>query len=84
MSRRLLCAACNKELSALAERYSEFYESVEGNSNWGYLCDDCGKNIHKGDICFASCLLDSKNHPNYVFQKPEAWMNEYFITKKME
>lgn len=78
MSRKLLCPECDKTLSALANKYSELYESVEGKANDFYNCDDCGITIHENDKCFASVLLPDKSHPNYEIQKPETWMEEYF------
>ena len=80
MARKILCTECDKQLLQLANKYSELYESIGGESNSEYRCDDCGKDIKKGDKCFASVLLPNKNHPNYPFQKPESWMNA-FITK---
>jgi hypothetical protein len=73
MSRKLLCPACDKQTSLLAEKYSEHYESIKGNANSHYKCDNCDKPIAEGDECFAACLLPNKNHPNYQFQKPEEW-----------
>lgn len=77
MSRKLLCPKCDKTLSELANKYSELYESVEGESNGDYLCDDCGKSIVKGEVCFASVLLPNRSHPNYQFQKPDVWADSY-------
>lgn len=81
MARYILCTDCNKRLEELAEYYHELYESVEGKSKGEFLCDSCGypNPIHLGDVCFASVLLPDGNHPNYEFQKPEVWLNDFLV-----
>jgi hypothetical protein len=77
MSRKVLCPKCDEILSELANQFSELYESIEGESNGNYSCDDCGKSIVEGEVCFASVLLPNRSHPNYPLQKPSVWMGDY-------
>jgi len=86
MARSIYCEECNKKVASDAKKFDELYESIEGIAIVDMFCDGfCGSDtatpIKKGDKCFASVLLNSKNHPNYEFQKPENWANEYLEIK---
>ena len=86
MSRHLLCPECDKKYAGMAAKYQELYESTEGKSIGSFLCDGCvpPKPVLTGDICFAAVLLTNKEHPNYVIQKPDAWMDDYLIPAKQK
>lgn len=87
MARLIHCEKCNKQMAALADRYGELYESVEGIALRDMFCDgscftgDSATPIKKGDKCFAAVLLNNRNHPTYHLQKPEAWASEFIDTK---
>lgn len=87
MARYIHCEKCNREMAASAKEFGELYESIEGTAIKDMFCDGgCGKEwptpIRKGDKCFASVLLTNNQHPNYKFQKPEAWMGQFMLPAK--
>ena len=91
MARNIYCPDCEKRVHASAEKYGELYESVEGQAIKKMFCDSCGEPnddstaINIGDTCFAAVVLPNRSHPNYEFQKPEVWMNDYIkpLIKKL-
>jgi len=87
MARYILCERCDKTLKSSASQYGELYESIEGTALRDMLCDGaCGEGaatpIKEGGKCFAACLLNNSSHPNYQFQKPEVWANEFLNIEK--
>lgn len=79
MARYIHCEKCNREMAASAKEFVELYESIPGNPIGDLRCDGCGMSFSPDDKCFAAVLLTSNSHPNYKYQKPEAWMDG-FIT----
>jgi len=81
MARYLLCPDCNGRRKLLAAKFKELYESVAGKSKGEYFCDGCfpSEPIHVGDLCYSAVELPNKEHFNYEFHKPAAWMNDFLI-----
>lgn len=83
MAKLIHCRECNKHMIESAKKYGELYEFIEGTAKEYLFCDgacftDEGpKLIKQGEICYASCLLPSKSHPKYEYQKPEMWAHKF-------
>lgn len=77
MARKILCPDCEKEVSSLASKYRELFESMKGIAQNKMRCDDCGSTILYADICFACVLLPNNQHSNYESQKPSTWYRDF-------
>lgn len=80
MARKIICNTCDKWLKNETANTGGHYESIEGSSKYILTCDDCFKTIQPKSTCFAGCLLDSKEHYLYPYQKPEVWVNDFLVT----
>lgn len=78
MARYIVCKSCDDRYKVLAKQCGELYESIEGSLVDDKICDACGVGLNQGDTAFAGVLLDKIENPRYRYQKPSAWMLEYF------
>lgn len=74
MARQILCPKCNEKYAALAQKYREYFESIEGKAKSDFRCDSCDISIKKEDACFGAAILPTKNHFQYENHKPSAWI----------
>jgi hypothetical protein len=84
MARYIHCEKCNREMAASAKEFVELYESIPGKPIGDLRCDGCGKDLTASETCYAAVLLTSNSHPNYKYQTPEVWMNEFLTPSKIE
>lgn len=77
MARNIYCKKCHVRVQGYCLRFGGFIESIKGKPLCSLNCDNCGDELKEGQDCYACCLLDQPTHPNYDWQKPSVWAEEY-------
>jgi len=68
MKREIVCMECSKNRLFYKEYVGEWCKKVKGEANHDVFCDRCGREVNKGDECFAvSSGLNSQ--PYYKWEK---------------
>ncbi len=78
MKREIIGKKCMKEKTNLFKEVSgdqEWTKNVKGIAKGNYLCDFCGFEIKKGEICYARSIVSRLSSNQYY-----SWEDDYINT----